>query len=71
MGSEKKVQSGNLASVGEVAERLNLSKPRVYELGRSGRIPVIKIGPGKKGAVRFDWVDVEMFIRDHKRRKMA
>lgn len=64
-------QQDNLADVGQVAERLGLSKPRVYELGRSGRIPVIKLGPGKKGSVRFDWFDVETFIRDHKRSKSA
>ena len=60
-----------LATAEEVAHRLGLSRSRVYELGRTGRLPPVKLGPGNKGAVRWDWNDVEQFIRDHKRKQTA
>ncbi len=60
-------QREGLATVDAVARRLGLSPSRVYELGRTGRLPPIKLGPGTKGAVRWDWNDVERFIEEHRR----
>ena len=47
----------------EVAEILRLSKPRIYQLAEEGKIASIRIGK----SIRFQWDDVQVFIRAHRR----
>jgi excisionase family DNA binding protein len=56
-------QGNKLLTVPEVAERLRLSRGRTYILLARGDIPRIKVG----GAVRVDSIDLEEFIREHRR----
>ena len=55
----------DLQSPAEVARHLGMSRSNVYHLASVGALPSIKFGK----AVRFDPMDVERFIRDHRRRK--
>lgn len=49
----------------EVAEILQLSKPRIYQLAEVGIIPSVKIGK----STRFLSEDVDAFIRANRREK--
>lgn len=55
----------DLLNAAEAARRLGLSVPHVYTLATAGSLPSIKFGK----AVRFESKDVEVFIREHRRRK--
>lgn len=46
--------SAPLLKAADVAQRLNLSLSQVYELARTGQLPVVRIG----AAVRFDPADI-------------
>jgi excisionase family DNA binding protein len=60
VGEEK-----DLMRVRDVARKLGLSEPHIYTLATLGRLPSVKLGR----AVRFRQVDVDRFIRDHRRGK--
>jgi len=47
----------------EVAATLRLSKPRIYQLAKEGKIASIRIGK----SIRFQWEDVQVFIRAQRR----
>jgi len=47
----------------DVGRKLGLSVPHVYTLSAAGTLPSVKLGR----AVRFRPVDVDRFIRDHRR----
>lgn len=49
----------------EVAAILRLSKPRIYQLARSGEIPFVKIGK----STRFFQNDVREFILSRRRER--
>ena len=49
----------------ELAKILRLSKQRIYQLARAGRIPCIQIDK----SVRFLVADVKAFIAEHRREK--
>ncbi len=52
-----------LLRIAPVAERLGISIPHAYRLAQSGELPCVRIG----GAVRFEEVAVERFVREHRR----
>ena len=56
-------EESKLLRADEVARRLGFSKQHVYAVAASGELPSIKFRRG----VRFDSVDVERFIREHRR----
>ena len=60
------VEKKELLRVGDVAVRLGISIPHTYKLAATGEIPCVRIGPK---AVRFEGAAVEVFIREHRRRK--
>jgi excisionase family DNA binding protein len=47
----------------DVGRKLGLSIPHVYTLAAAGTLPSVKLGR----AVRFRPVDVDSFIREHRR----
>ena len=49
----------------EAAQMLNISRSLVYQLIRSGEIPVVRI----KSIVRIKSNDLEMFIKKHQNQK--
>ena len=55
----------DLQSPAEVARRLGMSRSNVYHLASVGALSSIKFGK----AVRFDPMDVERFIQEHRRVK--
>jgi len=59
----KETASRKLLPAGAVAEMLSLSRQHIYTMAASGELPSIKF----RGAVRFDPVAVERFIREHRR----
>ena len=65
-GGENVGDKKELHKVGDVAVRLGISIPHTYRLAKTGEIPCVRIGPK---AVRFDPVDVERFIREHRHGK--
>ena len=65
-GANMKARGGwkeGLWTPDQVAHALGMSKPHVYNLAKNGDLPSIKFGR----AVRFDPVDVETYIRAHRR----
>jgi excisionase family DNA binding protein len=58
---------GRLLRAVDVARRIDASKQTVYLLARENALPSVRWGR----SVRFDPVDVEKFIRDHRRGKAA
>jgi len=56
-------QATRLLRVSEVAERLQLAKPTVYRLVRSGALPGVRVG----GSVRVDPVELARFLREEGR----
>ena len=56
---------GTLLKPREAAQMLNISRSLVYQLIRSGEIPVVRI----KSTVRIKASDLEMFIKKHQNQK--
>ena len=54
----------NLLAVAQVAERLAISRPLVYELVNCGELPHVPCGKSK--AYRFDSEDIVAFVRQRK-----
>jgi excisionase family DNA binding protein len=53
--------SAPLLTVAQVAERLGVTKARVYELGRCGEVPSVRIGK----LVRFRSADLDRYIESN------
>lgn len=64
---ETQVPDFNMLRPEELAKILRLSKQRIYQLARAGKIPCIQIDK----SVRFLVEDVKTFIAEHRREKQG
>jgi hypothetical protein len=68
---ERKVDSNNLLTPEEVAERLSVSVDwvRDHSSRKNPRLPVIRLGggPGRKGLLRYRAGEIEKFISELER----
>ena len=54
-----------LLTVPEACETLRISRGTLYGLINKGKIPVVKMGPGKPSCVRFRPADLQDFVDAH------
>jgi excisionase family DNA binding protein len=56
------VQPQNLLTVGEVAERLKVSRWSVYRRVEAGELPAVRLGSGPRAPIRVDERELEAWL---------